>query len=114
MARVQKKPVIVDAALFDGERVGDVIGYHEGLARVLVDSCPDWFPAVVREVTDKERAKSELREGEVVRYGNLLLLGTLEGANEASPGDWIIRGVNGEIYPCKPDIFAKTYDRLDG
>jgi len=35
---------------------------------------------------------------------------TLEGIMHASPGDWIIRGVNGEFYPCKPDIFEKTYD----
>ena len=35
---------------------------------------------------------------------------TLEGTMTASPGDWIIRGVNGETYPCKPDIFAKTYE----
>lgn len=37
---------------------------------------------------------------------------TLEGEMTASKGDWIIRGVNGEIYPCKPDIFAKTYERV--
>ncbi|OMF00278.1 hypothetical protein BK124_11515 [Paenibacillus amylolyticus] len=35
---------------------------------------------------------------------------TLEGTMWASPGDWIIKGVNGEFYPCKPDIFEKTYD----
>ncbi|WP_342480024.1 hypothetical protein NST07_20455 [Paenibacillus sp. FSL L8-0340] len=34
---------------------------------------------------------------------------TLEGVMTASPGDWIITGVNGEKYPCKPDIFKKTY-----
>ena len=34
---------------------------------------------------------------------------TLEGKMIASPGDWIITGVNGEQYPCKPDIFEKTY-----
>lgn len=34
---------------------------------------------------------------------------TLEGKMLASPGDWIITGVNGEQYPCKPDIFEKTY-----
>ena len=37
---------------------------------------------------------------------------TLEGVMTASPGDWIICGVDGEIYPCKPDIFAKTYERI--
>jgi hypothetical protein len=35
---------------------------------------------------------------------------TLEGEMVASPGDWIIRGVQGEFYPCKPDIFAETYE----
>ena len=35
---------------------------------------------------------------------------TLEGVHTASVGDWIIKGVNGEFYPCKPDIFEKTYD----
>jgi hypothetical protein len=35
---------------------------------------------------------------------------TLEGVMQASEGDWIIKGVNGEFYPCKPDIFQKTYE----
>lgn len=35
---------------------------------------------------------------------------TLEGVMHAEPGDWIITGVNGERYPCKPDIFEKTYE----
>ena len=35
---------------------------------------------------------------------------TIEGTMHASPGDWIIRGINGEFYPCKPDIFEKTYE----
>jgi len=38
---------------------------------------------------------------------------TLEGEMRAVPGDWIIRGVEGEFYPCKPDIFAATYDASD-
>lgn len=42
-----------------------------------------------------------------------LVIKTLEGEMLASPGDWIIKGVNGEFYPCKPDIFAKTYEQLD-
>jgi hypothetical protein len=35
---------------------------------------------------------------------------TLEGTMRADAGDWIIRGVKGELYPCKPDIFAETYE----
>lgn len=37
---------------------------------------------------------------------------TLEGVMNANVGDWIIKGVNGEFYPCKPDIFEKTYERV--
>ena len=42
-----------------------------------------------------------------------ILIITLEGTMKASLGDWIIRGVNGELYPCKPDIFEKTYESVD-
>lgn len=41
-----------------------------------------------------------------------LLVQTLEGPMEASVGDFIIKGVNGEFYPCKPDIFEKTYESV--
>jgi hypothetical protein len=41
-----------------------------------------------------------------------LRIATLEGVMEASVGDYIIRGVNGELYPCKPDIFEKTYEEV--
>lgn len=37
---------------------------------------------------------------------------TLEGVMKASEGDYIIKGVNGELYPCKPDIFIKTYEEV--
>jgi hypothetical protein len=42
-----------------------------------------------------------------------VLIKTLEGTMKASIGDWIIKGVNGEFYPCKPDIFEKTYDKVE-
>lgn len=38
---------------------------------------------------------------------------TLEGTMTASPGDWIIKGVKGEFYPCKPDVFELTYEPVD-
>ena len=41
-----------------------------------------------------------------------LIIPTLEGDHEASMGDWIIKGVKGEFYPCKPDIFAATYEAV--
>lgn len=42
-----------------------------------------------------------------------LAIDTLEGTMVASPGDWIIRGVTGEYYPCKPDVFNKTYEKAE-
>lgn len=55
--------------------------------------------------------------------GNISLIGnedgmsadinTLEGVMHASPGDYIIKGVHGELYPCKPDIFEATYDKVE-
>jgi hypothetical protein len=42
-----------------------------------------------------------------------LLISTPEGVMTGSVGDWIIRGVNGEFYPCKPDIFKKTYELVE-
>ena len=41
-----------------------------------------------------------------------LLIPTLEGMMRADPGDWIIKGVKGEVYPCKPDIFEMTYEPI--
>jgi len=42
----------------------------------------------------------------------LVLIYTLEGVMRAKPGDYIIKGINGEFYPCKPDIFEKTYEEI--
>lgn len=47
---------------------------------------------------------------EMPRY---LTIYTLEGPRKASEGDWIIRGVKGELYPCKPDIFNLTYEAVN-
>ncbi len=49
---------------------------------------------------------AEFRDGK-------LLVATLEGPLWASPEDWIIKGVKGEFYPCKPDIFEQTYEPVD-
>jgi hypothetical protein len=43
---------------------------------------------------------------------NQFLIHTLEGTMAADPGDWIIKGVKGEFYPCKPDIFEATYEEV--
>jgi len=44
--------------------------------------------------------------------GDKVIIQTLEGEMRANLGDWIIKGINGEFYPCKPDIFEKTYEEV--
>jgi hypothetical protein len=46
-------------------------------------------------------------------YKREVIIQTLEGVMRGQVGDWIIRGVKGEFYPCKPDIFAATYEPVD-
>lgn len=68
--------------------------------RFYVDPMPDWFMAGVRA-------------GAIwINNGSpqTCTIHTLEGNMRANIGDWIIRSVKGEIYPCKPDIFAETYE----
>jgi len=82
--RYRKKPVVVEAVQWDGGNQGEVaalFGEAPGLDRWVVD----YDLMVVR-------------------------IKTLEGEMLASEGDWIIKGVAGECYPCKPDIFGKTYE----
>lgn len=42
-----------------------------------------------------------------------IIIHTLEGDMKANIGDWIIKGINGELYPCKPDVFEKTYEPIE-
>lgn len=58
------------------------------------DLWPEWVEAAVTHIEP----------------GNVLVIATLEGAMRAQPGDWIIQGVKGEVYPCRDDIFRATYD----
>lgn len=46
-------------------------------------------------------------------FSDDLIIPTLEGEMRAKPLDWIIKGVKGELYPCKPDIFEKTYEKAE-
>lgn len=61
--------------------------------------------------TEKFRKKPVIVEA--YQTDTELIIHTLEGDMKASPGDWIITGVAGEQYPCKPDIFEKTYERIN-
>ena len=48
--------------------------------------------------------------GDIIFNGDHIVIRTLEGDMVAKPGDMLIRGIQGEFYPCKPDIFAETYE----
>ena len=50
--------------------------------------------------------------GSIANKGTTLVIHTLEGNMKANIGDYIIKGINGEFYPCKPDIFDKTYEKV--
>ena len=74
--------------------------------RVIVDAVR-YMGGITEELT----AFLDAYQGErnvVFRPGRMIIK-TLEGEMTADPGDWIIRGIAGEIYPCKPDIFARIY-----
>lgn len=88
-----KKPVMIEAIQWTGKNLKEVLdftGKH--------DKFKKWF----EDFKDYQN--------HVSNSGDIFKIFTLEGVMEASPGDWIIRGVKGEHYPCKPDIFEATYD----
>lgn len=80
--KYRKKPVVINAIKWTGENLIEISKF-----------CRD--AAYIEETCNS---------------GDVLVIKTLEGQHMASIGDMIIKGVNGEFYPCKPDIFAKTYD----
>lgn len=82
MPMFRKKPVVIEAIMFDGLNHLEIYEFTGGKSS----------PRVVSD------------------FGMPLTIPTLEGDHTASVGDWIIKGVAGEFYPCKPDIFAATYE----
>ena len=70
-----------------------------------------WNGVKVSEVTDW--ISKALQNEAITRYGDKVVIKTLEGYMIASPGDYIIKGVKGELYPCKPDIFESTYEMVE-
>jgi hypothetical protein len=80
MARYRKKPIVIEAIQFTGTNVVEV-------AKVLSAGGAQFEPDI-----------------------RFIVIKTLEGDMRADVGDWIIRGVQGEFYPCKPDIFDATYE----
>jgi hypothetical protein len=88
MPKFRKKPVVIEAEQFNGNNGGHI--------RV-------WS-------SDAVIASPVLEPTEDNPTGSYLQIKTLEGVMTAIVGDWIIKGVKGEFYPCKPDIFEATYD----
>ena len=87
--RFRKKPVVIEALQFTRENWQDVLMFTQGEAHTM---------------TIEKRIDGKCT----------CIIRTLEGEHIANEGDWIIKGVRGEYYPCKPDIFEMTYDRVEG
>ena len=90
MAQYRKKPVVIEAFQYG------------------IDNRPDWFNEKV--VTNEIMTFIGYQE-KVEDY--FCAIKTLEGVMKAEHGDYIIKGVLGEIYPCKPDIFEMTYELVN-
>ncbi len=89
MAKFRKKPVVIEAFQYTGE-AGKLL---------------DW-------ATEAECAKLMFKPAQSPEDRSVTVC-TLEGNMQANYGDWIIRGVKGELYPCKPDIFEATYEPVN-
>ena len=105
--RFRKKPVVIAAEQFIPERQKPVFYYNGNPLRPYTDTV---------KVAADVRCDENMSRGGMKGCGRPLsehaLCPTLEGSHIVCPGDWIIRGVKGEFYPCKPDIFAATYDPI--
>ena len=90
--KYRKKPVVIEAFKWTGD--------------VTQTEDPTWVVEAIKEgtVTFQNVGSEEC----------ILVIKTLEGDMIASRGDYIIQGVKGELYPCKPDIFETTYDIVKG
>lgn len=89
MSKYRKKPVVIEAiqyTFYNKSEIDEFVGVQLG--------------EYTRNLSDK-------------KYDTFLIIPTLEGNMEANVGDYIIKGVNGEFYPCKPDIFEKTYEPVE-
>jgi hypothetical protein len=101
MRKFRKKPVEIEAVQFvelsrTKRNFGESIEYNDGeIAAFMMQTIH------IRTVPNGEPQGRTYIE-----------IPTLEGVMEANVGDWIIKGVKGEFYPCKPDIFSATYDAV--
>lgn len=97
MPKYKKKPVEIEAIQYHGTPESN---------REIIDWCRGSKTPAFMD-TEIRNCSTEHPEG--FDYP-VLKISTLEGDHKVTPGDWIIRGVAGEHYPCKPDIFAATYE----
>ena len=74
----------------------------------IIIEAEQWFPGV--KIEGVEELFYAIPAGKPAGEARIE---TLEGKMKVSPGDWIITGVNGEKYPCKPDVFKKTYELFE-
>jgi len=97
--KFRKKPVVIDAILWTG--------YNHTQSEVFVgeELAQGVYEMATPECGNGWTAGSYSNSAKIIK--------TLEGNMRCQPGDWIIRGVNGEFYPCKPDIFEKTYEKVE-
>ena len=93
MAKYCKKPVEIEAIQWNGANESEIEAFVGDAAKFTVTSDAAWKVNIAKPITKLE-------------------IETLEGTMVAQIGDFIIRGVEGEFYPCKPDIFERTYDKL--
>ena len=91
----RKRPVEIEAFQFRP--------VHRSGFGVCAEDAPLWF------LEAEQSRKAHIWTDDEEPY---CMITTLEGKMKAMPGDWIIKGVKDEIYPCKPDIFAATYEEV--
>ncbi len=94
--RYRKKPVVVEAIQYVVSNSSEVVAFTQGDAHFPIDSDHEWICKGCGEVASQ--------------HGNCK---TLEGFHIICPGDFIIKGIKGEFYPCKPDIFEETYEEVE-
>lgn len=95
--KATKKPVTIEALLWGGGNLRGV----EDFSGEKFSNLPCGHNFISHKANSFMSFKCSTQE---------LFINTLEGDMKVSTGDYIIRGVNGEFYPCKPEIFEKTYD----
>lgn len=99
--KFRKKPVVITAIQFDGKNTNEVLEFCQKVVEMKIykENLAMSHP-MCRLITHLDDQ-------------NTITIRTLEGDMTARKGDWIICGVAGEFYPCKPDIFKETYEPLE-